>query len=122
MHAAPHFARLVLLLALVLVGLVGCAADIPESGQDDLRNFFDRTDTNGDGKLSKEELKAHFKTILVQQASQSGETSETRYTDDEAEQMYQMYHGPKGNQPDKVRWYFVGDFVCMLKARLLAGR
>ena len=49
-YAAPHFARLVL-LALVLLGLVGCAADIPESGQDDLRNFFDRTDTNGDGKL-----------------------------------------------------------------------
>ena len=49
------------LVALLLSALVGCAADIPESGQDDLRNFFDRTDTDGDGKLSKEELKANIR-------------------------------------------------------------
>jgi hypothetical protein len=93
-------------VALLLLAAVGTdAAHYDEKGKDPLGDFFKACDTNSDGKLSKEELIAHYKTISVAESGATGHGNGA-YSQKEAEDMYEMYHGAGTTNADRVGRFF----------------
>jgi Ca2+-binding EF-hand superfamily protein len=84
----------------VVLGVLALAVNVRSEEEDPLVDFFKKTDKNNDGKLSKEELVAHYKTIKVAEANAVNPTG--GYSQREAEEMYEMYHGPSSGNPDRV--------------------
>ena len=68
-----------------------------------LRETFDSFDTDRNGKLSKEELKAHMRTIKYADGAQSSDGAPVlrQHTEAEIEAMWQQHHGEDSAHPDR---------------------
>lgn len=68
-----------------------------------LRETFDSFDTDRNGKLSKQELKAHMRTIKYADGSQSSDGAPVvrQHTEAEIEAMWQQHHGEGSAHPDR---------------------